>query len=296
MTAAFRVTQRSIGVRALHGLQHNLDRLGQLQQQLSSGREISRPSDSPTGAVSALQLRSEVRASEQYARNASDGLGWLGTVDEALTGSLGLLNRAKSLTLQGMSTGSSSPSSRAALAAEVSALRENLLGVANTRYLDRPVFGGTTPGGTAYDASASYVGDGNSVSRTVGDGARVRVDVTGPEVFGSGTSSVFQVLDDIATHLTADPASLEADLGRLEAAFENVLNRLADVGARYNRVDQMRQKSEDSVTSLRNSLAEVESVDLPKTIVELQMQEVAYQAALGATQRIVQPSLVDFLR
>ena len=58
----------------------------------------------------------------------------------------------------------------------------------------------------------------------------------------------------------------------------------------------MRQTAEDRVIGLRNSLAEVESVDLPKTIVELQMQETAYQAALGATQRVVQPSLVDFLR
>ena len=38
------------------------------------------------------------------------------------------------------------------------------------------------------------------------------------------------------------------------------------------------------------------SLDLPRTIVDLQMQEVAYKAALGATARVVQPSLLDFLR
>ena len=48
--------------------------------------------------------------------------------------------------------------------------------------------------------------------------------------------------------------------------------------------------------NLRSSLAEVEDTDLPRTIMELQMQEIAYQAALGATSRAMQPSLLEFLR
>lgn len=48
--------------------------------------------------------------------------------------------------------------------------------------------------------------------------------------------------------------------------------------------------------ALRGSLAQVENIDLPKTIVELQMQQVAYQAALGATAKVIQPTLLDFLR
>ena len=40
----------------------------------------------------------------------------------------------------------------------------------------------------------------------------------------------------------------------------------------------------------------MENADLPKTVVDLQMQQVAYQASLGATARVMQPSLLDFLR
>lgn len=294
--STFRITQRAVGERTLAGLQGNLSRLGKLQEQLSSGKLVSRPSDSPTGTVAAMQLRSEIRVNGQWSRNAQDGLGWLGTIDTTLTSALGSARRVRDLTLQGMSTGSSSPQTREALAVEVESLRDGLLALANTNYLDRPVFGGTTGGGSAYADDGTYVGQPVGVSRTVASGSPVRVDVTGPEVFGTGEQDLFVVLGDIARNLRQDPASLGADLGRLDTAMRTVQTTLADVGARYGRVEQMRQAADDRVITLRTSLSDVEDIDLPKTIVELQLSQVAYEAALGATQRVVTPSLVEFLR
>lgn len=297
MSNPYRVTHRTLGQRSLHGLQHNLSSLGRLQEQLSSGRAITRPSDSPTGTSSALRLRTETRTTEQYARNASDGLGWLTRADSALNGSVGTLQRVRDLVLQGLNAGSVSPEAMNALAAEVTSLRENLLSIANTTYLDRPIFGGTTAGSVAYTAAGGWAGDSNAVFRTVSDNASVRVDITGPEAFGApGPTDAFAVLADIATNLTTNPGALSVNLTSVDGLIDNVINELADVGARTNRIEYMRQSGEDRVIGLRTSLAEVESIDLPKTIVELQMQQAAYSAALGATARVVQPSLVDFLR
>lgn len=297
MSNPFRVTHRTLGQRSLQGLQHNLSTLGRLQEQLSSGRAITRPSDSPTGTSSALQLRSQTRTTEQYARNAQDGLGWLTRVDSALNGTVGTLQRVRDLVVQGSNAGSVSPEAMNALAAEVTALRENLISIANTQYLDRPVFGGTTAGSVAYTAAGAWVGDTNAVFRTVGDNASVRVETTGPEAFGTpGPGDAFAVLADIASNLTTNPSALSGNLASIDGLLDNVINQLADVGARTNRIEYMRQSGEDQVIGLRSSLAEVESIDLPKAIVELQMQQAAYNAALGATARVVQPSLVDFLR
>lgn len=297
MSNPFRVTHRTLGQRSLQGLQHNLSTLGRLQEQLSSGRAITRPSDSPTGTSSALQLRSQTRTTEQYARNAQDGLGWLTRVDSALNGTVGTLQRVRDLVVQGSNAGSVSPEAMNALAAEVTTLRENLISIANTQYLDRPVFGGTTAGSVAYTAAGAWVGDTNAVFRTVGDNASVRVETTGPEAFGTpGPGDAFAVLADIASNLTTNPSALSGNLTSIDGLLDNVINQLADVGARTNRIEYMRQSGEDQVIGLRSSLAEVESIDLPKAIVELQMQQAAYNAALGATARVVQPSLVDFLR
>ena len=98
----FRITERSIAANTMLGLQASQARLGQLQQQMASGKTISRPSDSPTGTTSAMQLRSDMRLAAQHARNAEDGTPWLGILDSALTGSVDLAQQARDLTLQGM--------------------------------------------------------------------------------------------------------------------------------------------------------------------------------------------------
>jgi flagellar hook-associated protein 3 FlgL len=300
-----RVTQKSIAATALANLQGNLERIGRTQQQLSSGRLISSPSDSPTGTVTSLQLRAQIRSNEQYSRNAEDGLAWLGTIDSALTDAAGQIHRSRDLLVQGMSTGVQGLQSRDAIAAEIDQLRDGLVQSANATYLDRPVFGGTTAGGLAYSTSGAYVGDGgvsatggpqSPVYRTLSETTTLRVDISGPEAFGTGATQLFAVLTDISAHLRGDTSQLPGDLDRLDAARVNLQNMISDVGARSNRVAQLRQGADDQILTLRSSLSDVENIDLPKTITELQMQQIAYQAALGATAKAIQPSLLDFLR
>jgi flagellar hook-associated protein 3 FlgL len=123
--------------------------------------------------------------------------------------------------------------------------------------------------------------------------------VNGEEVFGvrgSGTQ-VFEVLSSISAALrSGDRAAMDAGLANLDTAVDRVITTLGKVGARFNRVETMRGAADAQLLSMTTSLSEAEDIDLPKTIVELQMQEVAYKAALGATARAVQPSLLDFLR
>jgi flagellar hook-associated protein 3 FlgL len=139
------------------------------------------------------------------------------------------------------------------------------------------------------------------VTRTVGADSAVRVDQTGPEVFGAtgpAGKDLFTVLDNISAHLKSggDTTLLSADLADLDNAISQISSKHAEVGANYNRVEQMQSAANDRVITLKSSLSGIEDIDLPRTIVDLQMQQVAYQAALGATQKIITTSLADFLR
>ena len=294
---AFRVTERSIATNVLVGLQGNLSRLGQIQQQLSSGKQFSKPSDSPTGTVASMQYRGELATAKQYSRNADDGLGWLGTADSALSNVMSEVQRVRELTIEGMSNGAAgSADARLGIAAEVSQLHDGALGLANTRYGDRPIFGGTTTGNAAYDMSGNYLGDNGTVQRTVGDNVKVSVADPGTAVFGAGNAQLFKVISDIASDLQNNPANLSADLDRLDTATTTLKAVQSSVGARYNQVTQMQQFANDKIDNLTSQLSDVEDIDLPKTITDMQMQQVAYQAALSATAKVVQPSLVDFLK
>ena len=297
-----RITQRTVSSTLMQGLQSNLSRMQALQEQLSSGKQVSRPSDSPVKTVESMQFRATIRRTEQYVRNADDGLALLATADNALTTGMNMTRRARELVLGGKNDTMNAEGRRAS-ANEIRTIRDGLLAVANTRYLDRPVFGGNSRSADAYDSTTgTFLGDTTDVTRTVGPGTRVPVTLSGVQAFGADgdPAQLFTALDRLADALEQGGpwmhTELDGGLVDLDKAIDTMLDALGQVGARYNRVEATKQVAEGQLLSLTSSLSEAEDIDLPKTIVDLQMQEVAYKAALGATARVVQPSLLDFLR
>jgi flagellar hook-associated protein 3 FlgL len=297
MTAVSRVTQRMMVSQSLQGLESNQSRLAAAQRRTTSGKAISRPSDDPSATMTALRLRSEKARSDQWTRNAQDGQAWLGTVDTTLSSMNAQVRRVRELTIQGMNTGAMSATARNAIASEIDGLRQNLLSNANTTYLGRPLFGGTTSAATAYDAATgAYTGDSSVVAREVGDGVSVRVDVTGPEAFGPAGADLFTVLASIANDLRTNTGNLGTDLSSLDAVSERMTTAMADVGTRYNRIEAALSSLALRTDNLTASLSEVEDVDMARSIYDLNVAQVSYQAALGATAKVIQPSLMDFLR
>jgi flagellar hook-associated protein 3 FlgL len=292
-----RITQRAVALTSLQGLNRNLDAVGKLQQQLTSGRLISAPSDSPTGTNRAMQTRADQAANEQQTRNITDAKSWLEQTDSSLQAMLDTARRVRDLTVQGSSTGSNTVESAQAIATEVASLREGLLSLANRTIGGRPLFGGVTPGSKAYDTTGTYVGQaGPPVTRRVSDTEVVRVDTTGPEAFGPAGADLFAIVDKIATDVVANPAALATHLTDLDGVMKGMLTAVADVGSRAARVEREEQVNADRGLTLSSQLAETENIDLPNTIMRLQMQQVGYQAALSATAKALQPTLMDYLR
>lgn len=294
--STMRVTEQSMSARMLAGMQSGQSRLENIRQQVSSGKQVVRPSDSPTGTLSAMRLRADLAAGERYTRSAADGVARMSAAEGALSSASTLLQRAKDTVLQGVSSGSyGTPAAREALATEIDALRSSLLGVANTSYLGRPVFGGTTGGQVAFAPSGAYVGDTGQVMRRVADQTEVRVDVSAA-VFGAGPTGLFDVLTSISNHLRTNPAALTGDVERLNSATTVLDTELASVGTRYGQLTAAVDAAEAQAVAMSSRLSDIEDVDLVKAVIDLQTQNLGYQAALAATARIQQPSLMDFLR
>lgn len=292
-----RITQRAVTLTSLQGLNRNLDSLAKLQQQLTSGKAISRPSDSPTGTNTAMQTRAEQASVAQQARNVSDAKAWLEQGSSTLMEMMDVVKRVRDLTVQG-SNAATSPASQQALATEVASLRDGLLNMANTKVMGRPLFGGVTAGQDAYGPTGNYIGNaGAEVTRRVSESELLRVDITGPEAFGTGTDDLFAVVGRIATDLTTGTqADLAAGLDALDAVFEQMQGAVADIGARASRLEQAEQVNLDRQLVLRERLGAAEDIDLPKTIMDVQMKQMGYEAALAATAKAISPTLLDYLR
>lgn len=284
----------------MRDLNDSLLRLQDTQRKLSSGKAVERMSDDPRAGSDMLFLRAQLRRHDQTARTAEDTRARLAVADTTLVSASDLLIRAKELTVQASNSGGTDATSRAAIAAELRGLREELLGAANTGYLGRSLFAGTTSG-AAYDATnGAYLGDTVVQQRTVSDGVTVAGNVTGPQIFGdpaSPSGDVFAVLDRLATAVDAgDLAAITVEHGRLDQARTTMSGAIAEVGRRVANLEDLAERNTVRRNALTERLSQVEDVDLAETIVESQTRSNAYEAALAAVARSTPPSLVSFLR
>ena len=291
-----RVTESSTNRATLANIQLDASRLADLQEQMSSGRQITKPSDNPTGTVTALQLRSQLSQAKQFQANSNDALGWLTTVDSAYGSITSQLEQVRTLVVQGMNTGTGNPASNGALAQQVDQARASLLSLANASYQGRPVFGGTTAGSVAFDTSGNYVGDSGTVTRTVGPNASVDLNTQATATFGANGSNLFDLLSGIANDLRTNPANLGSDLTQLDARQLAITSDRSLAGAKYQRIQTVQSAASTNSLQLTSQLSDLQDIDLAETVVQVTSANTAYQAALATTAKVGQISLMDFLR
>ena len=290
-----RITSQMLTTAAQRNLAHSQAALARLQEQGSSGTKLAKPSDDPAATASALEVRSAQRAREVHERNANDALGWLGTVDTALGQSTDILRRVRDLTLQGSNQGVMSAESREALAVEIDALKDALLQQANTQYLGRSVFAANSLAGSAYAPDYTYSGvAGTSLERRIGPDSNVTVDGDGVAAFGQGATSVFALLDGISADLRAGTA-VSGRVSQIDTAMSAISTQRSIAGSRYAQVERGKDLLAMSKNELEARRAGLEDADLGQIIIDLKMQEVAYQAALSVTALAVPPTLLEFL-
>jgi flagellar hook-associated protein 3 FlgL len=290
-----RITSGAMADSATRHLQANLSQLARLQEQAVSQRAFAAPSDDPSAAIAALNLHDEQRRTAQYARNVDDGIAWVTAADSAISSSTALLGRARDLVVQGANDGTMNAESREAIAVEIEGLRDELLAQANTAVLGRSVFAGTSDA-PAFDAAYAHSGaPGSAVVRRVSDEASIRVDTDGAAVFGDGADSVFALLDRIAADLRAG-VGVSARLGEIDDRRTAMLSAQGAVGVRQAQMERAKEATMHDQVSLEARRAAVEDVDSVEVLVRLQAQELVVQSSLAVTARVLQPSLMDFLR
>ena len=293
-----RVTQRSIALNSLTNLQNAQSRTAKLQEQLSSGKSLSKGSDDSVRAAAALRLNDQIAGNDENGRNIADARAWNSTQENALNGVAdrlsyvrGLAVRAGNATLDGKG--------RAAIVAEIGEAKRAILGAANTQYQGRAVFAGTRDTTVAYvDGTWAAADDGGAVTRTVSPGVEMTVNVNGRQVFGDGTpNSVFAELDALSAAVTGgDSAGIGTALTKLDTRINLNATAMATIGARDNQLDHAEEVNANHRQYLQTQLDDVEGVDLAKTFVEFKLQGAAYEPALQATAKTIQPTLLDFLR
>lgn len=293
-----RVTNLTMNANAQRTLQTQQARLSELQDKATTLNKISRPSDDPAATAKALETRSLLAANAQYGRNIDDGNTWLTAADSALERATNVMHRVKDLTVLA-GNGSLNKAGKDAIALELDALNKDLVAIANTKHLGRNIFAGNSDQPEAFSNSMppTFNGTGlNPVDRRISATQTVRVDADGQAIFGSGAGSVFDAIKSIADSLRGGTAPSPSQLGSLENRFISIVDGRAEVGTRQAQLERagvVNTELEATLDAQRNG---IEKADLGSVIMDLKLQETNYQVALAATARVLQPTLMDFLR
>ncbi len=318
-----RITNRAMNNTLLSNLNRGLTRLDRLNSQLGSKKQINVPSDNPVKAGIILRTSSSIRETEQFLRNNGNAQAWLDSSDIVIKDVISVIHRAKELGISGASS-HLDETSRKALADEVAQLHDNVLQLANSTHGGRFLFAGQYTQTKPFSTDPDHTGDGLpsvfflselkeadgspkvdlegnslfqdqalSVDFEIGVGVTMGVNLESEKLF----TPIFGALQGLHSDLSRPgPDSDSSALDDLDNALNRVLQQVSELGGKQNRVELAKERLMDLKLNLTKVLSEEQDLDYAEAIMELKMEEFAYRTALSVGARIIQPTLLDFLR
>lgn len=299
-----RVTHQLIKNTVLQNIQRNLTQMSRFQDMLSSGKTIKKPSDDPIKVSRVMSYNSTLQQNEQYRKNIDAARSWMETTEDALQGMTEVLHRVRELTVAGAS-GTMSQGARDAIAMEVDELNDALVNLANSSYQGRYIFAGfqTTTVPFTRDkellltepSSVVYHGDSGGIKWEIAPNVTIKGNLDGENMFMD--SRIFEYMDQLVIGLRqSDQDTINQSIKNIGESLDYVLDKRAALGAIVHGIEISREKYLTERLNFTELRSKLQDIDLAETLMNYNMLENVYRASLATGAKIMQPSLLDFLR
>lgn len=295
-----RVADQQIYGTLLGNLQRSRSQILTAQDQISSQRKVSTPSDDPSAFGQIVLDKSALSQTTQWIRNVDFGTARVDAADQALSQVQNLITRVRELTIQG-SSDTTSAEGRRTIAKEVRQLQRQLVQLGNTEVAGQAIFAGTktdvNPFTITSGDTVAYQGNNESQSIAVGENQTVQILVPGSSIFTGSSTNIFDSLRDLLTALEGnDRNGIQAGLGNLDLATAQISDAQGTVGALANRLQVTHDALNTATLTISKAISDNQDADLAKAIAQLSLQQVSVQAASQAFARIFDTSLLNYLR
>ncbi|GED67574.1 flagellar hook-associated protein FlgL [Brevibacillus reuszeri] len=299
---AVRVTQNMLNSNMLRNLHKSMRHMDGLQDQLSSGKKISKPSEDPVVAARGMFYRSSLMENDQYKRNVDEAQSWMNMTDSTMDEMGSILKRVKELLVYS-GDGAVSPDDLKTMASEVQELKMHMGTLANQQINGKYIFAGTDTDKAPFDATAKggagdFVSTNSSpINLEVSQNVFVTSNTNAQNIFNypDNANNIFTLLNGIITELSNGRSATQFQTA-MNNQFDKLLAERATLGASVNRVELIAERLNTSEVSITGLMSKNEDADMAKVMTNLKTQESVHSAALGSGARIIQPTLLDFLR
>jgi flagellar hook-associated protein 3 FlgL len=305
-----RITNNILINNMLNNIGSNMQRMDKYQQQLATGKKIQVPSDDPVVAARALKLRTDLSEVVKYKRNVQDAQSWMDLTDSTL-GQIGdVLQRANELAVQSANGATTTDDLNNSIKPEVTQLKNQIINLANTTYAGRYIFSGFSTNSKLIDEATgnfnTNVNNSEQMSFQIGIGDKINVNVPGGDLFNNGNSidiatspkgKIIKDLEGFETAITnGDHTAISSMISNIQNDMDNVSRVRADVGARSNRLEMTSNRLDADSVNFTKLMSDNEDADQAEVIMNLTNEENVYKASLAGGARVIQPTLLDFLR
>ncbi|WP_300383467.1 flagellar hook-associated protein FlgL [Clostridium sp.] len=323
-----RVTNSMMSKSFMRDLNRNQSYMKRINEQLTSGKEIRRPSDNPYKVARSMQLSGDIGASTQYNENIKDTTNWLDTTDTSLQQLEKSMQRVRELMVSSGNAAYGSDEKKA-IKDEINEKINEMSQILNTTFDGKYIFGGTKVSSKPVAVGASVGGnnklyfsdqDGNIINATnpqisqmenikssldveVSQGVTMKYNVSASDILEftdkNGTTSLMDLLGNIVDNLddpTKSDEIINGNLSDMDRGISNILKIMSEVGAKQNRMESALTQNNEQIYNIKDILSQTEDIDFAAKTIEATVAQSVYMAALQVSARIVQPSLLDFLR
>ena len=303
-----RITNNSIMSSYLRDVQNNLQNMDVINEKLNTEKQVNRISDDPFKTVKILNIQNEIQNTEKYNYNCDEITGWLDITDESLDRIANLSSDIK--TKLTSISGAFGKNEIAAVRAEVNEKIKQIGESLNTTYAGKYIFGGQLtddkPISTNVDekgvVSLSIANKDNGdlnkkLTSAISSGLNISYNLTVNEV--TGGEEGLKLFEELSEALNGDTVDTEK-IGKLSTKIDNymndILNNRSIVGARTNTIDKVKETNDENILSMKKNYSNMQDVDFSKEFIHLKEAQMVYMASLQVGAKLIQGTLLDYLR
>lgn len=303
-----RITNNSIMSSYLRDVQNNLQNMDKINEKLNTERQVNKISDDPFKTVKILNIQNEIQNNEKYNYNCDEITGWLDITDESLDRIANLSSdiKTKLTSISGVFGKNEIAAVRAEVNEKIKQIGENL----NTTYAGKYIFGGELTDSKPINTNIDENGivslsienkDDDKLNKkltsTISSGLNINYNLTVNDI--TGGEEGLKLFKDLSAALNGDSVDIDK-IGKLSTKIDNymndILNNRSIVGARTNTIDKVKDTNDQNILSMKESLSNMQDVNFTKEFMHLKEAQMAYTASLQVGAKLIQGTLLDYLR
>ncbi len=317
-----RITNTAMVRSHLYDTQQNLSRMNKINEQINSGKLVNRVSDDPHKAIKIMNMNNEIKYTEKYNYNIDETVGWMNNTDASLENFGNLFKDIKDNIIK-VGNGTYSKEEIKAINAEMNEKIKEIADVLNTTHGGKYMFGGSNvdeaPINLIENTDGTVTLEINKNSNTddlkadIADGTSIDYNVSVGEIFNvkdengntvnllDEVNKISKLMNDIVNgdEQTSEKARKEllGDVkGNIDKLYNHALDERTSLGVRVSTAEKIKELNDENILNMKSILSLDQDVDHVEKFIELKSAELVYQASIQVGTKLIQPTILDYMR